>query len=77
MGDVESVSESASRPQSPLVDVDYAITAVSVTPCANFLLVGGNDGLVWILRLHSLEPVHCLPRCKAPIASFGLNYDQR
>lgn len=67
---------STSRPCSP-VDEDYSISAITMSSCAGYLLVGGNDGLVWLLNLHNLEPIHCLPRCKSPITSFSLTQDQR
>lgn len=60
-----------------LEDGSYAITALAVTRCANFICVGGNDGLVSILHLHSLRLLHSLPRCKAPITSLDLSPDQR
>uniref|UniRef100_A0A5K3EYF6 WD_REPEATS_REGION domain-containing protein n=1 Tax=Mesocestoides corti TaxID=53468 RepID=A0A5K3EYF6_MESCO len=75
--ETDSLESSSSRPQSPPTGADYVISAMALSACANFLLVGGNDGLVWILRLYSLQPVHCLPRCKAPVTCLALNYDQR
>uniref|UniRef100_A0A183S8E4 NBCH_WD40 domain-containing protein n=1 Tax=Schistocephalus solidus TaxID=70667 RepID=A0A183S8E4_SCHSO len=65
------------RQVRPVDTEQYSISALAITPCSGYLLVGGNDGLVWILRTENLEPLHCLPRCKAPITAFALNHDQR
>ncbi|KAM7540694.1 hypothetical protein Aperf_G00000021466 [Anoplocephala perfoliata] len=58
-------------------DGSYNITALAVTRSAEFVCVGGNDGLVSILHLYSLRLLHSLPRCKAPITALDLSPDQR
>ncbi|KAL7061393.1 hypothetical protein AAHC03_01162 [Spirometra sp. Aus1] len=65
------------RQVRPVDTETYSISALAITPCSGYLLVGGNDGLVWLLRTENLEPLHCLPRCKAPITAFALSHDQR
>ncbi|KAA3679391.1 uncharacterized protein DEA37_0003748 [Paragonimus westermani] len=55
----------------------YQITGVIFSACGHYLLISGNDGVVWVLRSHDLSPVHAFPRCDASVRSLRLTRDQR
>ncbi|CAH8578778.1 unnamed protein product [Heterobilharzia americana] len=55
----------------------YHINAMIFSNCGRYILVGGNDGVIWILRSYNLIPVHVFPKCDTSIESLCLIYDQR
>ncbi|KAF7257255.1 hypothetical protein EG68_05654, partial [Paragonimus skrjabini miyazakii] len=56
---------------------NYQITGIIFSACGRYLLISGNDGVVWVLRSHDLSPVHAFPRCDASVRSLCLTRDQR
>ncbi|CAH8580118.1 unnamed protein product [Schistosoma bovis] len=55
----------------------YQINAVLFSNCGRYILIAGNDGVIWILRSYNLLPIHAFPKCDTSIESLCLSYDQR
>ncbi|VDP99428.1 unnamed protein product [Trichobilharzia regenti] len=55
----------------------YHINAMLFSDCGRYILVAGNDGVIWILRSYNLLPVHAFPKCDTSVESLSLSHDQR
>nr|AAW25614.1 SJCHGC07048 protein [Schistosoma japonicum] len=58
-------------------DASYQINAILFSDCGRYILIAGNDGVIWILRSYNLLPVHAFPKCDTSIESICLSHDQR
>ncbi|CAH8523852.1 unnamed protein product [Schistosoma turkestanicum] len=55
----------------------YQINALLFSDCSRYILLAGNDGVIWILKSSNLLPIHAFPKCDTSIESLCLSADQR
>lgn len=54
-----------------------SISAMALSKEGDYVILASDDGFVRVRRCHSLELVHCYPRCDAAITSLAVTTDQR
>ncbi|XP_051939556.1 lipopolysaccharide-responsive and beige-like anchor protein isoform X2 [Hippocampus zosterae] len=57
--------------------VEDAIKAMLLSRDGQYLLTGGDGGVISVLRVHDLKPLFAYPGCDAGIRSMAMSHDQR
>lgn len=59
------------------MEVDDSIKAMLLSRDGQYLLMGGDGGVVSVWQLHNLKPLFTYPACDAGIRSMAMAHDQR
>uniref|UniRef100_A0A3Q2YNQ3 LPS responsive beige-like anchor protein n=2 Tax=Hippocampus comes TaxID=109280 RepID=A0A3Q2YNQ3_HIPCM len=57
--------------------VEDGIKAMLLSRDGQYLLTGGDGGVISVLRVHDLKPLFAYPGCDAGIRSMAMSHDQR
>ncbi len=55
----------------------FGLQCLLLTRDGEYLLTGGDRGVVEVWRTFSLAPLYAFPTCDAPIRAMALTHDQK